>query len=73
MIAAAFAVLPDYLSQHVLLSISALVLGLLIERQPIYLLNALAFLALDIGAILLLLLAQQLNEDVWSVLVTLAY
>ena len=31
MIAAAFAVLPDYLGQHVLLSISALVLGLLIS------------------------------------------
>jgi Glycosyltransferase family 87 len=57
--------------QILLLLPITLVIGALIERSPVFLLNALAFLALDVLALGLLFLALQTGEDVWSGLLPL--
>ncbi len=58
--------------QLLLLLPIAAFLGELMGRGRIYLVNALAFLALDIGAIALLFVAVQTGQDIWSALVPLA-
>ena len=57
--------------QILLLLPITLVISELIQRGRIFLLNALAFLALDVVAIALLFLALQTGEDVWSGLLPL--
>ena len=57
--------------QILLLLPITLLLGELIRRGRVFLLNALAFLALDIVGLALLFLALRTGEDVWSALLPL--